>query len=106
MDEEIQVKIEPKEIKKGDFIYFKVEPWFAEKEGIARIFKDKNDGIDQGFVSFTNEKSVFLSFCSIHERRDKWIPRSVFMWVFVVKNRMKRDWVQESAEADKVKNED
>lgn len=78
MDVETKIKIEPKDIKKGDFIYFKVEPWFAEREGLARISKDDNDGIDQGFVSFVNEKSVFLPFCSIHERRDKWIPKKSF----------------------------
>lgn len=32
--------------------------------------------------------------------------KKVFMWVFVVKNKIKRDWVQESAQANEVDDED
>lgn len=98
MNSENEVKISPNDIKKGDFIRFRVEPWFAKKEGLVRIFKDENDGIDQGFVSAVTDKSVHVPFCEIHERRDKWIPRRVFVYVYVIKDKIRKDWIKESEE--------
>ncbi len=95
---EIKTKILPNEIQEGDFIRFRVEPWFARREGLARFFKDENDGINQGFVSVVTPKSVIIPFCKIHERRDKQIPKSVFVYVFRIENKMRRDWVKESRE--------
>ena len=93
---EIKTKISPKEIKKGDFIRFKVPPWFAEREGLARIFKDENNGIDQGFVTSVTPKAVFIPYCEIHDRRDKCIPKSVFLYVFRIEDKERRDWIAES----------
>ena len=98
MDNKNETKISATDIEKGNFIRFRVAPWYAKRNGFVRIFKDENDGVDQGLITGVSNKAVRLSFCEIHEIREIWIPKSVFIYVYVLHDKIMRDWIKESEE--------
>lgn len=96
MQDNNRTEISAYKIKKGDFIRFRLKPLFAKNNGFTKHFKKDTDGIDQGFVTAVSEKAVRLSYCEIHEIREVWIPKSVFVYAFVRHKKTVRDWVKKS----------
>ncbi len=95
MEEDEQEKIEALDIKRGDKIRFKVKPWLAERVGLYYGVGNENIGVDIGVVDIVTDSSVHINYCEIHDKRDIWLAKSQFIYVYRYKNWKRKDWFKE-----------